>query len=191
MKDAVKQDSTHYTLPSYILLFFTFATMGWLFEVLLQFLVSGHFVNKGALHGWWLPIYGWGGIGSILLSKKIYNHPVFCFIIAMIMATIMEYGTSIYLEITQGVQYWDYSQFLFNIQGRICLEAAITFGIACLLAIYIIGPKLNSIFQNLPKKVQTILPVCLIILFLLDNVYSFNHPPLGAGITNYNTSHFK
>lgn len=47
-----------YSLQTLILLFFTFSFIGWVWEVSLHLFGSGVFVNRGVLHGPWLPIYG-------------------------------------------------------------------------------------------------------------------------------------
>lgn len=48
-------------------LFLAGAVIGWIYEVLLNLFATGTFVNRGMLHGPWLPIYGTGCvIGSFL-----------------------------------------------------------------------------------------------------------------------------
>ena len=43
-----------YGLSSLILIFFTFAMIGWLWEVLLFLFTRGEFINRGTSHGPWL-----------------------------------------------------------------------------------------------------------------------------------------
>lgn len=50
---------------NYILLFMTCAFLGWIWEVMLHLIQHGQFVNRGVLHGPWLPIYGFGGLGIV------------------------------------------------------------------------------------------------------------------------------
>ena len=49
-------------LENWLLRFYLFAAIGWLWEVLLTAFVTGAWVNRGLLHGPWLPVYGIGGV---------------------------------------------------------------------------------------------------------------------------------
>ena len=64
----------NYSLTSYILLFFTFSIIGWMWEVILHLVNNGVFVNRGTMHGPWLPIYGWGGLIILILLKSHGNY---------------------------------------------------------------------------------------------------------------------
>ena len=48
-------------LDVWLLLFFLFSAAGWLWEILLTVFTTGRWVNRGMLHGPWLPVYGVGG----------------------------------------------------------------------------------------------------------------------------------
>lgn len=51
-----------YSLVNLVMMFFIFCFVGWVWEVSLAFISEGTFVNRGTLHGPWLPIYGTGGV---------------------------------------------------------------------------------------------------------------------------------
>ena len=59
----------NYDFLTYILLFFTFSFIGFIWEVFLHLLNDGVFVNRGTMHGPWLPIYGTGGVLILFLLK--------------------------------------------------------------------------------------------------------------------------
>ncbi len=185
MKKVVVKERCNYTIISYILLFFTFSLLGFLWEVLFHFIETGDLVNKGILLGPVLPIYGSGGLIAIILLKKYHKRPILTFFLMMLIASIIEYGTSFYIEVTKGIRFWDYSGYFLNLNGRICLEGAIVFGLAGNLAIYILGPKLNEFYQKIPKKIAIILCAILITVFTIDLVHSHYYPNMGKGITNY------
>ena len=66
----------------YVMLFFTLAFIGWCFEVLNEIRKGHGFINRGVLHGPWLPIYGFGGLIIYILLKKyqLYkNHIIIIF----------------------------------------------------------------------------------------------------------------
>ncbi|MDQ9827112.1 putative ABC transporter permease, partial [Acinetobacter sp. 163] len=68
-----------YSVYSLILLFFTFSFMGWVWEVLLHVYEDGMFVNRGVMHGPWLPIYGCGGVLVIVLLRKFADRTALTF----------------------------------------------------------------------------------------------------------------
>ena len=52
------------------LLFFLFSAAGWLWEMLFVGAATGRLVNRGVLHGPWLPVYGTGGVLIVLLLGR-------------------------------------------------------------------------------------------------------------------------
>ena len=66
----------HYSVWSLIMMFFVFSFIGWLWEVSLHLVEDGAFVNRGVLHGPWLPIYGSGGVLILILLQKLRARPV-------------------------------------------------------------------------------------------------------------------
>lgn len=174
-----------YDIKSYILLFFLVAFISWIWEVLLFFTQTGELVNKGTLIGPWLPIYGVGTmiILSICSKPKIKKNFFITFIIISIMCSLLEYFTSLYLEVVYGLRWWDYSNYFWNIDGRICFLASIFFGLVGSFGLYIVAPKINKKIKRIPEKIQTIICYILILFFCIDLGYSLNHPNSGDGIT--------
>ena len=73
-----------------------------------------------------------------------------------------------------------------NLNGRICLEGAVIFGLACCAVVYFAGPLLGGLIDKLSPAAQNTLCAVLVALFAADAVYSHFHPNQGAGITDYN-----
>ena len=180
-----------YNIYSFILFFFSFSIVGWLWEVLLYIIKEGRFVNRGTMYGPWLPIYGTGCVLVLLLLipkkfKKITDNPILTFIIIMMICAIIEYFSGWSCEYFKCARYWDYSGYFLNIQGRICLECTIFFGIGGTACIYLIAPKLDRLFKKISLKTTFIICIGLISLFCVDWLYSSKHPNMGAGITDEN-----
>lgn len=173
-----------YSIQNYILFFFTFAFVGWVWEVILFLFNTGKFANRGVLLGPYLPIYGVGGVLILLLFKRFYKKPVLTFGLSMTICSVIEYFTSWYLEVTQGLRWWDYSHYFLNLNGRICLEGSLIFGFAGCLVIYWIAPNLKKIYDKINMKVQIALCIIFISVFSIDFVYSQIHPNIGEGITD-------
>ena len=177
-----------YKITDYILFFFAFSLIGWIWEVCLVLVQTGKMVNRGVLLGPWLPIYGSGGVLILLLLRKMFNKPIVTFFSMTILCTVIEYITSWYLEVTKGVRWWDYSNYLLNINGRVCLEGAIVFGIGGCAVVYLLAPKLSKVFNKLSNYI--LVPICVILTFLftIDFIYSHYHPNMGEGVTISRTS---
>ena len=184
-----------YDFVDIVLMFFAFSFAGWLMEMNLFYFLDGTIVNRGALYGPWLPIYGFG-CGSIVLllnvinkynkSKiitKIEENPFIVFIIVMILCSILEFMTSYVMEVKTGLKYWDYSGHFMNIQGRICLENSLFFGVGGCLCIYIIAPFLQRMFSKIPYKIKLIFASILAFVMFGDATYSHFVPHTGDFIT--------
>lgn len=189
-KRKIKIDyNKNYELTSIILFFFIFSFVGWLWEVALYLFRDGILVNRGTLYGPWLPIYGVGCTLIVLLTKfktfrKMLKNPMLTFAVVMALCSIIEYATSWYIELTTGVRYWDYTGVFLNVNGRICLECSIFFGLGGALCVYIVAPFLERNLQMITNKVKISMCIALILLFGADSVYSHFHPHVGEGISS-------
>ena len=176
----------HYSIPSLIIIFFLFAFVGWLWEVLLHLINEGAFVNRGVLHGPWLPIYGVGGTLVLIFLNKLRDKPAVQFISIIIICGIVEYFTSYFLEIAHnGEKWWDYSGYFLNLNGRICAEGLLVFGLAGMAAVYAIAPAIDNVIKKIDSKVVITISIVLSSIFILDNIYSKSNPNKGDGITSY------
>lgn len=175
---------SRYTVINLIAMFFIIAILGWVWEVILIFMQSGIVANRGAMTGPWLPIYGSGAIIVMLTGYKLRKRPFLEFVFIFVMCGILEYLTSYIMEISTGLRWWDYTGNFLNINGRICLEGLITFGIAGFIVIYFIAPFLDKLLSKI--KFQILLPIVVVLItfFTLDLIYSNKNPNIGEGITS-------
>ena len=175
-----------YSPISLILIFFVFCVTGWVWEVSLHLVANGTFVNRGMLHGPWIPIYGAGSLLILTLLYRLRKKPILEFTAIVILAGIIEYMTSYYTEeLFSGKKWWDYQGYFLNLDGRICAEGLLTFGIGGMILVYLVAPMLDNYLRKM--KTQIAVPVCVILLslFMIDQVYSFVNPNTGHGITDY------
>ena len=175
-----------YSPISLILIFFVFCVIGWVWEVSLHLVADGTFVNRGMLHGPWIPIYGAGSLLILTLLYRLRKKPILEFTAIVILAGIIEYMTSYYTEeLFSGKKWWDYQGYFLNLDGRICAEGLLTFGIGGMILVYLIAPMLDNYLRKM--KTQIAVPICVILLslFMIDQVYSFINPNTGHGITDY------
>ena len=175
----------HYSVTSIIIMFFIFSFIGWTWEVCFHLVTDGEFVNRGVLHGPWLPIYGSGCLMILVLLNKLRKHPVAEFFAAFTICGVVEYFTAVFLEMKFGEKWWDYTGYFLNIDGKVCAEGLLIFGLGGMVVVYFVAPLLDNIIRKLPLKV--VIPICvaLALMFTADQVYSSYYPNKGDGVTNY------
>lgn len=156
----------------YFLLFMTYAFLGWVMEVTLNLIETKKFINRGFLIGPYCPIYGCGGILITLLLQKYINDPIVLFFMALIICGILEYVTSYLMEKIFHARWWDYSNKKYNINGRVCLDTIIPFGLLGLFIMYISNPFFIEKFESLPETALNIIFWTILILFIIDNLIS-------------------
>ena len=175
----------HYTIPSLLLLFFLICICGWLWEVVLHLLQTGEFVNRGTLHGPWLPIYGGGCAAVITLLYRLRKKPFAEFLMIILVCGIIEYFTSLILELAHdGQRWWNYSGYYLNLNGRICAEGLLVFGIGGAAFIYVLAPWADNLIVRVRSSILWGACTALAALFVGDIVYSSFVPNTGAGITS-------
>jgi len=173
----------NYDLWDIILIFFTIACIGWIWEINLCLIYEERLVNKGTMFGPYLPIYGYGSILIIILLKKYRDKPFVVFLLSLFICGAIEYGTAWYLETFKGLKWWDYTGFFLNIHGRICLEGLIFFGLGGTIITYLVGPLLHNWYHKVPMSIKRNICLILVGIYLVDLVYSHYHPNTGEGIT--------
>lgn len=175
----------HYSVWSLIVVFLGLSFCGWLWEVGMHLVSYGNFVNRGALHGPWLPIYGTGAILILTVLYRFRRNPALEFAATIVVCGFLEYMTSLIMEIaTGGMKWWDYSGYFLNLNGRICAEGLLVFGIGGLAIVYVIAPIVDDIVSRVSEKKLKVICVGLTAVFLFDAGYSQFHPNVGKGVTD-------
>ncbi len=157
----------------YIMLFFIYSLAGWLVEMIPATIREKKFVDRGFLVGPYCPIYGCGVILITLLLQKYADDIVVTFFLSVIICGTLEYLTSYLMEKIFKARWWDYSNNKFNINGRICLETLVPFGIGGVLVLFVFNPFLEKIINLIPGLALHIVTGVLCVLFLIDCIVSF------------------
>jgi uncharacterized membrane protein len=173
-----------YSTLNLVLIFFIFSIVGWAWELIICFAQGQGFINRGTLYGPWLPIYGVGGVGTLIFFKRFRERPGEVFILSMLACGILEYATASALWAIKGLKYWDYTGFFFNIQGRTCLEGLLSFGAGCCVGIYAVAPTLDHKLNQFSLRYRKLAVYFFIAFFIVDFVCSIFYPRSGAGITS-------
>lgn len=144
------------------LYFFLYAFAGWVWESAYVSVLSQHWVNRGFLQGPFIPIYGFGALLILLMTHSVRHQVAAVFLVGMIGATILEYGTGLILDRWFHIRLWDYSLAVWNFQGYISVVSSVFWGILAVVLVVWIHPLLSSMIHMWPAQVSG--GVCLLLL---------------------------
>ena len=156
----------------YFLLFLIYSFIGWLIEVIGKLIEKHKFINRGFLIGPICPIYGHGCILMILTLSRYKDNPLVLFVNAIFICSLLEYFTSYFMEKIFKARWWDYSTRKFNLNGRICAETMIPFGILGTLVICVINPIFEYLLNLFNFETIKITAVVLFIIYIIDYTIS-------------------
>lgn len=71
-------------------------------------------------------------------------------------------------------RWWDYSKKKFNLNGRICLETLIPFGVLCTVIISYLNPWILDRLHEIPVNVLNYITIVFLIIYLIDSCISFS-----------------
>lgn len=93
-----------------------------------------------ALYGPWCPLYGLGGLLIISVVSHVPENMFIIYLVSVLVTSFTEYLVSVILEMIFDMKWWDYSFKKFNLNGRICLENSLLFGVLGILIFYFYLP---------------------------------------------------
>lgn len=151
--------------------FFIYSILGFIIEGLFTLIVSGKF-SSGILYGPWTPVYGFGAILTIVISKKIFKNmhksrfveTIVTFIVLTVTLTFIEWLGGILIENLFHETLWNYKDYKYNIGKYISLEMSLVWGIVSILIIYFV----KRIIDKLEKKIPKFITIIFATLFIID-----------------------
>lgn len=150
--------------------FIVYAFLGWVCEDIYCGIGKRKFINRGFLYGPYCPIYGFGALLVIYPLLMVSKHPIVVFIFGMVLTSILEYITSFVMEKLFATRWWDYSTYPFNINGRICLQNSLLFGLMALVVVYGLHPIVSRFVERIPLSFLVIFLIMFTIFFVIDIV---------------------
>lgn len=170
-----------YNYYNLFILFFIYSFLGYIVETIsVSILEKKLILNRGFLIGPYIPIFGYGALTLILTLQKYKDDLFALFIMSMVVCLILEYLCSLIAEKIFRLRFWDYSNKLFNINGRICLQNGVLFGIAGILIVKYANSWIENIILSIPNNKIIIISIILTIIFCTDLVIS------GASVIKFN-----
>lgn len=108
------------------------------------------------------PVYGVGALGIVALPGRVKSSPLLLFLAGAGVATLAEWGLSLFYEKAAGAAFWDYSSLPLNLHGRVCLLFSGAWGLLALPLAYWVQPALAPWLGAVPAAVT--IPAALLYL---------------------------
>lgn len=116
------------------------------------------------------------GLGCALLTAVLYRirerSDSYIFVAGTLLGGAYEYICSVFTELVFGTVFWDYSEFRFNLGGRINLLYCFFWGIAAVVWMKFLYPILSKWIERLPRKKGTFLCNCMIVFMIFNCLIS-------------------
>lgn len=161
-----------YSAWEWIAFFITYCLIGWLGESIYVSFEHKKIVNRGFLHGPFLPIYGFGAVIILISTIPVRNNYLLIFLFGMTGATLLEYATGYIMEKIFQVKYWDYSYEPLNLNGYICLGCSIAWGACSLLLTGILHHPVEKVIFSMPKVWLMVIDIVFTVYFVWDLITS-------------------
>ncbi len=154
--------------------FIIYSYIGWVYETIYCSMDLGRYVDRGFLNGPLCPIYGLCIVSAVVLFTNKFKSNISLFLACALLASALEYITSLWMELVFGRRWWNYSDKLLNINGRICIEAAFVFGICGVLVVRYLHPRMvRYINENFHVSTVKKANGAIIFILILDILVTF------------------
>lgn len=121
--------------------FIIYSFMGWVCESIYCSVLEKKLINRGFVSGPFCPIYGFGALAILKLLTPFTEDYMTVFVAGVIITSAVEYISSYLLEKIFQTTWWNYSNYPFNINGRVCLRNSVMFGLLSVALNFFIHPK--------------------------------------------------
>lgn len=142
-----------YTTQQWLLYFYVYCFLGWIFESCYVSFRKKQWVNRGFLHGPFLPIYGSGAVMMLFVSEPFKDNLILTYFAGVVGATLLELVTGAAMEALLKVRYWDYSNQKFNYKGYICLSSSVAWGFLTILMNEVFHPAVERM-DEIGKEIE-------------------------------------
>ena len=152
-----------------LFIFIFYSIIGCILEAITIAIKEKRFVNRGILNG---PMCTTYGVCAVILTMVLndINNIFAIFIASSIYGTAVEFITGKLLERFNRNKWWDYSKKKYNLDGYICLQYSILWGILGVLLIKLCNPLFLYLFRLIPIIIKTIIIFILLGVLIVDYI---------------------
>lgn len=154
--------------------FIIFSVAGLFIETIFGYATTGVIESrKGLIWGPFCPVYGVSATILILFLNKYKNRNVVqLFLYGFIIGSIAEYLLSYGLEAIFGTRFWEYGYAKINLNGRICMQYSIYWGILSILMVKLIKPLIDKLIDKIPTKPRNVIEISVFIFLIIDCIFT-------------------
>ena len=146
-----------FTMYQMAFLLIIYSVAGWIVETTVVSLLRHKFVNRGFLKGPNCLSYGISAVIIGIAMNDAADHTGFLFAGCAVIATTVQWFTGKMLQRVKCQRWWDYSDKKFNIDGYICLQYTVLWGILGIISVKWANGILLRLFSSVPQAVREIL----------------------------------
>lgn len=134
--------------------FIIYSFIGYIIESIFGIVTKGVWESRQSfLYGPFCGIYGSGAVIITVFSKYFDKNKFTLFIGGFFLGAFTEYMTSFLVETIMNITWWDYSEYILNINGRVCLLYSIFWGLLTPFLIKILNVNLDKLLLKVREKI--------------------------------------
>lgn len=157
-----------------LLILYIGSFVGVIIELLWCRVNKGYFESRsGLVYGPFNLLYG---IGAVAITAGLYKYRnrsrALPFAAGMIIGSLVEYVCSWAQEMVFGSRSWDYTDYPFNLNGRICILYSIFWGVLGVFWLKNLYPRLAFLILKIPNKIGRIMTWVLLAFFVFNAAVS-------------------
>lgn len=154
--------------------FLIFSILGIFIETMYCYITAGTWESrKGLIWGPFCPVYGVGAaILLLFLNPYKEKNVIHLFTYGLVVGSIAEYILSFGLESIYGMRFWDYGYAKGNLNGRICIQYSIYWGILSVILIKLIKPLIDHLISKIKPRIRNILEGILFVFLVIDCIFT-------------------
>ena len=115
-----------YTLS---VIYLVYSFLGWVGETIVATIKGRQFTNRGMASGPFCFVYGTAGVLLAVGLADLRTNWLALFAGSFLIATVVEWVTAKFLERVHHRRWWDYSGKKFNLDGYVCLQYSVLWGV--------------------------------------------------------------
>lgn len=166
--EKIEQPQKERKFHKYLWYLIIFSILGLILECVINFIKAKTTDTPFlATTGPFCIFYGIGAILTILCLQQYKGKNIKLFIIGCILMSAIQYALSFILETIVGARLWNYTWSKFSINGRVCLEYAILWGIITVILIEVLKDFVDKIINLMKGKVSKIVDIILTMLIVV------------------------
>ena len=163
---------TYFEILSY---FIIYSFIGWVVEVVYHAASWGQIINRGFLNGPVCPVYGFGVVAvfamvNLIDEAGIVLNDLCLFFAGCVIATVIELAAGWLLYTFFHARWWDYSEKPWNLNGFICPEFSLIWGLAILLVIKVFQKHVKMHTANINVSLYSWIILAVIYALLIADV---------------------